>query len=188
MKEWMMHQPDHSSLNEESDFTLLYRKHALTVLRYLNAHLKLKEDAEDLLIEVFLALFSNLAVQKQSDAEQRAWLLRVARNKLADHYRLGNQQRNTVPIEAFAEMLIDDDIHQLPEPSILRHEDHAHLQAHIETLNGLQQEVLRLRFAYGMHSGEIGKKLNKNAAAIRAILSRTLNQLRLSYKKQEIQD
>jgi RNA polymerase sigma-70 factor, ECF subfamily len=184
----MMHQPDYSSLNEESDFTLLYRKHALTVLRYLNAHLELKEDAEDLLIEVFLALFSNYTVQKRGDAEQRAWLLRVARNKLADHYRLGKQQRDKVPIEDFAEILIDDDIHRLPEQLMLFHEDHAHLRAHVETLNVLQQEVLQLRFVYGMHSSEIGKILNKNAANVRAILSRTLNQLRLSYKKQEIQE
>ncbi len=182
-----MHQPDDSSTNEESDFDLLYRKHALTVLRYLNAHLTLKEDAEDLLIEVFLASFQNLAVQKLNIAGQQAWLLRVARNKLADHYRLNNQQRVRVPIDDFTETLTDDDIYQLPEQSILRQEDNTRLMAHIETLNALQQEVLRLRFAYGMHSVDIGKRLHKSAPAIRAILSRTLNQLRLSYKKQEIQ-
>ncbi|BCL80075.1 hypothetical protein ccbrp13_25400 [Ktedonobacteria bacterium brp13] len=52
-------------------------------------------------------------------------------------------------------------------------------QPSIETLKPLQQEILQLRFAYGMHSVEIGKRLNKNATTIRSILSRTLNTLRL---------
>jgi RNA polymerase sigma factor (sigma-70 family) len=184
----MMHHPDDSSVNDEMDFDLLYHKHARMVLRYLNTHLTLKEDAEDLLIEVFLASSQNLVVYKLKSAEQLAWLLRVAHNKLVDYYRLSNQQRVRVPIDDFAEMLMDDDVSQLPEPSILRQEEHMRLRAHIETLSTLQQEILLLRFAYGLHSVDIGKRLQKNAPAIRAILSRTLNQLRLSYKKQEIQD
>jgi RNA polymerase sigma factor (sigma-70 family) len=184
----MMHHPDDSSVTEEIDFDLLYHKHARTVLRYLNAHLTLKEDAEDLLIEVFMASSQNRVVYKMNSAEQQAWLLRVAHNKLADHYRLHNQQRVRVPIDDFTETLTDDDVSQLPEQSILRQEENTRLMAHIKTLNALQQEILLLRFAYGMHSVDIGKRLQKNAPAIRAILSRTLNQLRLSYKKQEIQD
>jgi RNA polymerase sigma-70 factor, ECF subfamily len=183
-----MHHPDCSSVNEEMDFDLLYHKYARTVLRYLNTHLTLKEDAEDLLIEVFLASSQNLVIFKLKSAEQQAWLLRVAHNKLADHYRLHSQQRVRVPIDDFTEMLMDDDVSQLPEPSVLRQEEHMHLRAHIETLSALQQEILLLRFAYGMHSGDIGKRLQKSAPAIRAILSRTLNKLRLSYKKQEVQE
>lgn len=184
----MMHQSNDTSGNEELAFDLLYRNHALTVLRYLNTHLTLKEDAEDLLIEVFLASLRNITVYRMNLNAQQAWLLRVARNKLADHYRLSHQRVNKVSIDDFVETLTDEDINQLPEQSTLRREDHMHLIAHIETLNTLQQEVLRLRFAYGLHSAEIGKRLNKNAAAIRAILSRTLNQLRLKYEKQEVQD
>ena len=183
-----MHQPNDHPLNEEIDFDILYRNHARTVLRYLNTRLTLKEDAEDLLIEVFLASLQNLAVQKLNTTEQRAWLLRVARNKLADHYRLNHQWSGSVSIDDLTDTLTDDDIYQLPEQSTLRHEDHSRLMAHIGTLPTLQQEILRLRFAYGMHSPEIGKRLDKNATAIRAILSRTLNKLRLIYKKQEIEN
>lgn len=184
----MMHQINGTSRNEEIAFDLLYHNHALTVLRYLNAHLTIKEDAEDLLIEVFLASVRNTPVQKMNSNEQRAWLLRVARNKLADHYRLSHQRVNRVSIDDLVETLTDEDINQMPEQSTLRREDYMHLIAHIETLNTIQQEVLQLRFAYGLHSAEIGKRLNKNATTIRAILSRTLNQLRVKYEKQEVQD
>ncbi|BCL77842.1 sigma-70 family RNA polymerase sigma factor [Ktedonobacteria bacterium brp13] len=183
-----MHQPHNSSLNEGIDFDLFYQKHALTVLRYLNARLTLKEDAEDLMIEVFQASFQNLTVQKLGFTEQQAWLLRVARNKLADHYRLQQQRTSSASIDAVADVLMVDDIAHQPELFILRKENHSSLMAHIGTLDALQQEVLRLRFAYGLHSGEIATRLNKKAPAIRAILSRTLNKLRLRYKKQEEQD
>jgi RNA polymerase sigma-70 factor, ECF subfamily len=183
-----MHQTHDSSLDESIVFDCFYHNHALTVLRYLNAHLALKEDAEDLLIEVFQASFQDLTVQKLGFSGQQAWLLRVARNKLANHYRLGQQRTGIASIDDFADILMADDIKELPEPFALRKEDHSRLMTHIGTLDALQQEVLRLRFAYGLQSGEIAARLNKKAPAIRAILSRTLNKLRLRYEKQEDQE
>jgi RNA polymerase sigma factor (sigma-70 family) len=183
----MMHQPGDYSQHEEIDFGVLYQRHAQAVLRYLNARLTLKEDAEDLLVEVFLASLENPTLQRLHATEQQAWLFRVARNKLADHYRLNRQQTGNASIDGFSETLMDNDVYQLPEQLTLRNEDHARLMAHIGTLKPLQQEILQLRFAYGMHSVEIGKRLNKNATAIRATLSRTLNKLRSCYEQQEEQ-
>ncbi|BCL79330.1 sigma-70 family RNA polymerase sigma factor [Ktedonobacteria bacterium brp13] len=181
-----MRQPNSPALREDIDFDLLYRTHARTILRYLTSHVSLKEDAEDLLMEVFLASFRNLTRQQMSHAEQQAWLLRVARNKLADHYHLNHSGTKHLLIDEVVETLTEENISQLPEPSTLRQEEHLHLMAHIRTLNTLQQEILQLYFAYGMHSTEIAEKLNKNATTIRAILSRTLNKLRLIYEKQEV--
>jgi RNA polymerase sigma factor (sigma-70 family) len=184
----MMHQLGDSSKDEEIDVGILYQRHARAVLRYLNARLTIKEDAEDLLIEVFLASLHHPTLLKQNASEQLAWLYRVARNKLVDHYRHRNQQIDiTASDDDLINMLMDEDAYRLPEQALLRREDRARLLAHIGTLNAIQQEVLKLRFAYGMHSAEIGKKLNKNAPTIRAILSRTLNKLRSRYEKQEEQ-
>ena len=181
-----MYQPDSPPLQEGIDFDLLYRTHARTILRYLMSRVALKEDAEDLLIDVFLASFRNLKRQQMSHAEQQAWLLRVARNKLADHYHRSHPEAKYHLIDEVFETLTEEDISQLPEPSTLRQEDHLHLMKHVRKLNALQQEILRLRFAYDMPSADIGKRLNKNATAIRATLSRTLNKLRVIYEKQEM--
>ena len=183
-----MHQPSDYFQEGEIDFGILYRQHAPAVLRYLNARLTIKEDAEDLLVEVFLASLKNPALRKMNAPEQQAWLFRVAHNKLVDHYRLNRQHAGRSSIDDYMETLIDDDVYQLPEQLTLRHEDHANLRTHIGKLNTFQQEVLQLRFAYGMHSSEIGMKLNKKATAIRATLSRTLNTLRSLYEQQEEHD
>lgn len=180
-----MYQPDNDVHHEETNAGVLYHRHAPAILRYFNAHLTIKEDAEDLLVEVFLASFENHLLYQMPSSEQRAWLLSVSRNKLVDHYRLGSKRPGRASLEDAIETLMDDDISRLPEQLVVRQEDHARLRAHIETLKARQQEILQLRFAYGMHSVEIGKRLNKKATAIRATLSRTLNQLRLRYEGQE---
>jgi RNA polymerase sigma factor (sigma-70 family) len=104
---------------------------------------------------------------------------------MVDHYRSNRQYRDHSSIDEIIGALEEDDIYQLPEQLTLRSEDYAHLRTHIRKLNALQQEVLQLRFVDDMHSIEIGKRLNRNASAIRAILSRALNKLRSLYEQQQ---
>lgn len=173
------------SNREEIDIGILYQRHAQTVKRYLNTRLTIKEDVEDLLVEVFMASLKKPTLQNMGSHEQLTWLLRVARNKMVDHYRSNRRYRDQSSIDEIIGVLEEDNIHQLPEQLTLHYEDYARLRTHIRKLNALQQEVLQLRFVYDMHSVEIGKRLNKNASAIRAILSRALNKLRSLYEQQE---
>ncbi|EFH83062.1 RNA polymerase sigma factor [Ktedonobacter racemifer] len=181
----MHHRLGTYSNREEIDIGILYQRHAQTVQRYLNTRLTIKEDVEDLLVEVFMASLKNPALQNMSSHEQLTWLLRVARNKMVDHYRSNRRYRDQSSIDEIIGVLEEDNIYQLPEQLTLRYEDYARLRTHIRKLNALQQEVLQLRFVYDMHSVEIGKRLNKNASAIRAILSRALNKLRSLYEQQQ---
>jgi DNA-directed RNA polymerase specialized sigma24 family protein len=81
----MMHHQEKAA--EEYPLALLYQKYARAVLSYLDRRISIKEDAEDLLLEVFLAALENQVWTTLTDGEQLAWLRRVARNKLIDHYR-----------------------------------------------------------------------------------------------------
>ena len=70
----------------DSPAAALYERHAALIFAYLRLHVASPEDAEDLLLEVFLAALQWKPIYSLSPGEQLAWLRQVARNKLADHY------------------------------------------------------------------------------------------------------
>jgi RNA polymerase sigma-70 factor (ECF subfamily) len=65
----------------------LYDRFAYPIFGYISRHLSNKQDAEDLLAEVFLAAFNNEDLTGFSVGRQLTWLKRVTKNKLIDRYR-----------------------------------------------------------------------------------------------------
>lgn len=167
-------------LDEGYAVDALYQEHGKPILAYLDRHTSAKEDAEDLLLEVFLAAIENQVWVTLKTGQQRAWLRKVAQNKLIDHYR-HNARYAVVTLDTMFDALYEDEDLQ-PEQVALRHEAQEVLYLKMAQLPELQQEVLRLRFANGLHTKEIAVMLKKTDAAVRILLSRTLNQLRCLYE------
>ncbi len=161
----------------------LYRRYAAGILAYLQRHVPTQEDAEDLLLEVFLsALEYESRLAGLSEDEQRAWLVTVARNKMFDHYRWSSR-RHFFSLEK-AESLLDGQ-EKMPEEVVIRAEEHDHLRTYVQQLSATQQEVLQLRFIAGLRCAEIASTLHKREGAIRTMLSRTLNTLRGFYEQKD---
>src|SRR5437899_1968427 len=93
-----------STSTNESPVAQLYQLHAPAILTYLRRHLATKEDAEDLLLEVFVAAVENHMLPDMELGRQRAWLQQVAHNKLVDHYRR-QTRRPIVTLNEFTETL-----------------------------------------------------------------------------------
>jgi DNA-directed RNA polymerase specialized sigma24 family protein len=68
----------------DSSLTILYNQHAPTIFAYLRFHTSSREDAEDLLLEVFLAALEFEQILERSEEKQRAWLRSVAHHKMVD--------------------------------------------------------------------------------------------------------
>jgi DNA-directed RNA polymerase specialized sigma24 family protein len=87
--------------NEEQSLTArLYQLYASRILSYLYRHVLSREDAEDILYEVFLAVLEQeqtLAVR--NDDAQRAWLWVVARNKASDYHRSIHRRPAVSPLD-----------------------------------------------------------------------------------------
>src|SRR5258708_39416452 len=81
-----MQRMDEGTTRDEGNRTL-YDRFTLTIFTSICQHVSNKPDAEDLLLEVFLAAFNNEALSSLPAERQLAWLLRVARNKVVDRYR-----------------------------------------------------------------------------------------------------
>lgn len=158
----------------------LYERYATTVFTYLRRRVPTPEEAEDLLLEVFLAAFEHHSLLTFPEAEQSAWLRQVTRNKLIDYYRRVTR-RTMVPWEEI-EALAQNEA-QGPEQVALRHEDERRLRAAIQQLPAFQQEMLRLRFGLELRCAQIAQRLGKGEGAIRVTLLRTLKRLRALYEE-----
>ena len=161
----------------------LYQKYAHDILRYIHRYIFSKEDADDVLVEVFLAAIESPTLLKLGLQEQFAWLQRVARNKVVDYQR----RVLKYPAVALDEMLDSpfDADPVTPEKALMEQEEVELLRAHLSTLPELQQQVLRLRFGDGLRTKEIASRLHKSDGAIRSLLLRSLNLLRNLYDAHE---
>jgi DNA-directed RNA polymerase specialized sigma24 family protein len=103
---------------EEQELALLYRKHAPGLLTYARMHITSVEDAEDMVVEVFMAALENAKFAALSEKEKQLWLWRVTRNKVIDTYRRAKTRQN-VTIEQVANGLFEDEMAG-PEYAALR--------------------------------------------------------------------
>lgn len=157
----------------------LYQRHVLRLTTYVCGRVRSPEDAEDIVLEVFLAASKQPALASLSSEKQLAWLQRVAYNKSIDHLRRATQ-RPAIPLEeAEAVLLTGED--QNPEYLALRNEEDMLLRERLSRLPEHYQIVLQLRFVNGLRSPEIAARLQKSEGAIRMMLARALNTLREIY-------
>lgn len=170
------HRISNDQLNAE-----LYRRHAPDLFAYLRQKIHSREDAEDVLVDIFLAAFEYELLAELDEKQQAAWLWRVARNKVIDLYRRV-QRRQSIALENVAETLYQDDALD-PELLALQQDEYTLLRQHVQGLPALQRETLRLRFAEDLRCAEIAARIGKREGAVRVMLSRTLNALRSIYER-----
>jgi RNA polymerase sigma factor (sigma-70 family) len=163
-------------------YTQVYQRYAPALFAYVYRHTSSREDAEDIVLDVFLSMLQNQRFPTFEAQKQEAWLWTVTRNKTVDHLRRSTR-RPQVSIDWFSEPLYADDGYN-PEQTSLAREEYAYLANAMRELPELQQEVLRLRFGHGLNSDEIGSVIEKSGSAVRMLLSRTLRLLRGHYKDQ----
>ncbi len=157
----------------------LFEQHSEKLFTYLRQHTQSREDAEDILVDTFMAALAEAKFAHLSTSQQVAWLWRVARNKVVDVFRKATLRRN-VPLEQADETICEEEARD-PEQMALRQDEEREIHDLLRTLSELQQEVLLLRFGYDLHCGEIAVILGKREDAVRAMLSRTMNSLRQSH-------
>lgn len=174
------------AISRQRDYSLsatLYQSYAPRLFAYFCRHVPTGEDAEDLLLEVFLAALKHehTLATRQED-EQRAWLWTVARNKVRDFHKRVAHRYHFVVLEQATEVM--DDGQNAPEAILLRKEAHSHLHMQLQSLSTRQREILQLHFTGGLNCVEIAAVLRKREGTVRTMLSRALNRLRNMYKNE----
>ncbi len=157
----------------------LYQRYASGIFAYFYKQTASRDDAEDLLLEVFLAAMERSNLANMHEEERKAWLWTVARNKAADYYRRMTRHPSVNLKQVETSLYIDES--QEPEQITLKHEEYARLRSTIARLPEQQRDVLQLRFAHGLSCAEIATVLEKKEGAVRMQLSRALKFLRSIY-------
>ncbi|MDQ2903949.1 MAG: sigma-70 family RNA polymerase sigma factor [Chloroflexota bacterium] len=159
----------------------LYDRFATTIFDYLSQQLASREDAEDLLVEVFLAAHNQPMLFPLSDERQLAWLRRVAKNKVVDHYRHHAVVR-MLPLE---QALCTVDRALTPEQRAMQREDYERLYQAIGGLSLEQQQLIHLRYGCELRLVAIADLLERPEGTLRKMLARTLLKLRTLYEQTE---
>jgi RNA polymerase sigma-70 factor, ECF subfamily len=153
----------------------LYECHVQNVHRFLAAHLNDRMDAEDLTADVFYRAWRALPEYDHRGVPFLAYLLRIARNILVDHYRRTSQVRN-VALDTVEVVLP----HAATEPAevVLAHLEHQHLRHVIDRLRPDYRTVLVLRFLNDLSPQDTAKVMGRSAGAVRVLQHRALAALR----------
>ena len=159
----------------------IYQRFASPILAYLCQQVSNEQDAEDLLLEVFVAALNDETFSGLPAGRQLAWLRRVARNKVINRYR-HITLLTMVPLEQVMER---EDEEPTPAQHAEQRETYERLYQALMQLSPLQQELLGLRYGTGLRLVEIADLLAKPEGTVRSLLNRTLHQLRQIFDQLE---
>jgi RNA polymerase sigma-70 factor (ECF subfamily) len=126
--------------------------------------------AEDLAQQVFVRAWQALPRYQQTGVPFMAWLFRIARNALIDHYR---RERPTVGIEDFD--LPSESDH---DAALIHAEEFEAVARAMKRLRADYQDVIRLRFLMGLSSREVAEVMERSEGAIRVLQLRAIRALR----------
>ncbi len=151
-------------------FGALYDRYQPDILRYLLHHVRDRETAEDLTQHVFLSAWQAIPRYEQRSVPFSAWLYRMARNRMIDHFRT---RRPTVDIALL-------DLPEAPEAEarVLAAERRGELERALARLSDDHREVLVLRFVLEHSAAEIGAIMGRKEVTVRGLQLRALRALR----------
>ncbi len=171
-------------MDDHEIVTRLYQRYAHALFKYIFSSLSPREEAEDILVEVFLAALRYQGLARMNEQQQFAWLIAVARNKLTDWHRRNSRFPHTSLEQVLPFMEQEFVEPDEPEIVMLKREEYALLKMHLSQLPETQREVLRLRFIMGLRHAEIGRLLGKSEGAIQGIFWRAIHSLRSLYQQE----
>lgn len=156
--------------NDPVAFGRLYDYYLQPVYRYIRSRVGTDQEAEDLTSQTFIAAFEGLHSYRERNYFS-AWLFRIARNKLSDHFR---RSRVELPLDA-AEHL-GESVDALGRVS--RRDDARRLATLIQNLDDGDRELIRLRYVAELSFAEMAEVLGKREDAVKKSLYRLLATLK----------
>ncbi|MBK7894971.1 MAG: sigma-70 family RNA polymerase sigma factor [Anaerolineaceae bacterium] len=156
------------SLDQEA-LAEVHNRYYDAIYRYIAFRVNDAPTAEDLTSEVFLRLLNALRDKSAPQNTLRGWLYGVASHVLKEHYRSKKRDKFT---------LLHDEIpageHSLDHQveTIMQNES---LQAVMSGLTDDQQNVLALRFGFGLPIQEVADTMGKSEGSVKMLQARAIS-------------
>lgn len=150
----------------------LYKQYGHMLMKVANSILQNKNDAEDVVIDAMLSLFSLVPKLREMEEQERIGYLRATvRNSAFKYYKACKQQNVTkpVPIASTLFSLQEND----PANIIEKNEEYQLVHNAIATLPDTDRKVLYLKYSARLTAQEIAEIINApSEEAVRMRLSR----------------
>jgi RNA polymerase sigma-70 factor (family 1) len=164
---------------KSSQFKLLVMPYSDRIYRMAYRLMGNREEAEDLVQEVYLKLWGLRGKLETYDSIE-ALAIRITRNLCLDYLR-----RRKVNQEAVrSEKVREQGYPETPSESLERKEEAEVVQALVAALPEPQRSLVHLRHIEGKEYDEIARMVNMNVNAIRVSISRARKQMREMLEKQ----
>jgi RNA polymerase sigma-70 factor (ECF subfamily) len=151
-------------------FGRLYDCYVQPIYRYVLSRTGVAHEAEDITSQTFVSAYEALGRYRER-GQFSAWLFRIARSKLNDHFR---RSRREVGIEAAGEILEREDALGV----LIRAEELSRIRFLIGGLNDEEQELIRLRYVADLSFAEIGELLGRREDTVKKSLYRLLARIK----------
>ncbi len=156
--------------DDPAAFGRLYDRYVQPVYRYLYSRVGTTHDAEDLTSQTFLSALEHLP-RYQERGQFAAWLFRIARSKMLDHFRRNRYDAELGAAEGFV-----DEGDALVR--VVRGEEINCLKTLIGKLNPEERDLIRLRYVAELSFAEMADLLGKREEAVKHALYRLLARLK----------
>lgn len=156
-------------------FVHLYESYVDAVHSYIQFKVRDRHLAEDLTADVFLRAWRNIDRYRWQGVDFGAWLIVIARNRIADHFKSARVRREQAVEEVRDQPQLSS--REDPEGAALASEVRDILQQAIRFLSDDHQEVLFLRFTCDLSINETAVAMRRTEAAVKALQYRALRAL-----------
>lgn len=162
-------------------FGTLYDRYVDLVYRYIYFRVGSHPLAEDLTSETFLRALRRIADFTWQGRDFGAWLVTIARNLVADHFKSGRYRLEIATGEVIDVPL--DGTH-IPENAVVTAIINDRMLRAVRDLNPEQQECVVLRFLHGLSLAETALIMGKKSGAIKALQFRAIRALARALKSE----
>jgi RNA polymerase sigma-70 factor (ECF subfamily) len=155
-------------------FGWLYDEFAQRIFRYVRLKVQNKQQAEDLLQEVFVKVHAGLKTLRIEDLNFSAWIYKIASNTINDYFRKNYRSPNLVPIEEHPDLPSSFSV----EREYIALGERETLRKALLKLPENYRSVLQLRFVEDFTLTETAQILSKSNLAVRLAQHRGIKKLK----------
>lgn len=155
---------------DESWVQHLITEYSSGLLKYLVHHAHSREDAEDLLQDVFLSVYEHCGEFDPSRCNEQAWLYIIAKRKLVSYYRRFKQNDS---IDEMEDYQLPGDNSMAEATNLMACRQAVALA--LKKLDERSREVVVLRYFNGMSYAEISSAMGISEGNARVIHTRALD-------------
>ena len=170
---------------EAEAFGLIYDRYLDTVFRFIYFRVGNRHLAEDLTADTFLRALKRIGSFTWQGRDLGAWLVTIARNLVADHFKSGRCRLEVLVDGALGMRSVtergdrgDHDRYGDPERAAVDYLTNVALLSALEFLSREQRDCIVYRFLCGLSVAETAAALGKSEGASKALCYRGLHALR----------